>query len=80
MPFVTVYSKSQCVQCTTTKRILQTMGVEYDEVRIDLGTEESDQALSVVKALGYKQAPVVVTEDGRHWSGLDPVKLQSLAG
>ena len=38
----------------------------------------SAEALEQVKALGYMQAPVVVT-DGDHWSGFRPDKIDELA-
>lgn len=72
---VTVYSLPNCVQCKTTKRILDTQGTEYREVM--LHTDET--ASEYVKSLGYQQAPVVVVDEKNHWSGLDPVRLATLA-
>lgn len=73
---VTVYSlpSEVCRQCKTTKFILDKMGVEYKEVRIDL----DESAAEYVKSLGYQQAPVVVVDKKNHWSGLDPVRLATL--
>lgn len=51
---VTVYFKPACVQCTATKRALDTQGIRYEE--IDLTT--SDAALEyVTEDLGYSQVP-----------------------
>lgn len=72
---ITVYSKPLCVQCDATKRALNKAGLDYDVIDI---TEDAD-ALATVKALGYVQAPVVVT-DREHWSGFRPEKLKALAG
>lgn len=72
---ITVYSKPLCVQCDATKRALDKAGLAYDVIDI---TEDAD-ALASVKALGYVQAPVVVT-DGDHWSGFRPEKMKALAG
>ncbi|MFD3443119.1 glutaredoxin-like protein NrdH [Microbacteriaceae bacterium 4G12] len=71
---ITVYSKPACVQCTATYRALDKQGIEYEifDVSVD------DKALETVKALGYLQAPVVVTEDD-HWSGFRPDKIAALA-
>ena len=71
---ITVYSKPACVQCTATYRALDKQGIEYEifDVSVD------EKALETVKALGYLQAPVVVTEDD-HWSGFRPDKIASLA-
>lgn len=72
---VTVYSKPACVQCNATKRALDGKGISYKSVDIS----EDPNALDVVKAMGYMQAPVVVTEND-HWSGFRPDKIETLAG
>ncbi len=72
---VTVYSKVPCPQCTATKRVPDSMAIEYREARVDL----DEDALAAVKALGYQQAPVVYVDAENHWSGLDPTRLASLA-
>lgn len=69
-----VYTKPSCVQCNATYRALDAKGVEY-EIH-DLS--EDPKALEQVKALGYLQAPVVVTDEG-HWSGFRPDKIDELA-
>ena len=71
---ITVYTKPSCVQCTATYRALDNKGIEY-EVR-DLSIDEN--ALDAVKALGYLQAPVVITDE-EHWSGFRPDKINALA-
>lgn len=70
-----MYSKPLCVQCDATKRALDKAGLAYEVIDI---TEDAD-ALAAVKALGYVQAPVVVT-DGDHWSGFRPDKVKALTG
>lgn len=71
---ITVYTKPSCVQCTATFRALDARGLEYRSV--DLSQDPG--ALDVVKAMGYMQAPVVVT-DNDHWSGFRPDKIATLA-
>ena len=71
---ITVYTKPACVQCTATYRALDSKGIEY-EIH-DLS--EDATALEQVKALGYMQAPVVVTDED-HWSGFRPDKIDELA-
>jgi len=70
---ITVYTKPACVQCNATFRALDSRGVEYRTV--DLSKDPN--ALDVVKAMGYMQAPVVVTEND-HWSGFRPDKIGAL--
>lgn len=72
---ITVYTKPSCVQCNATYRALDAQGIQY-EIR-DLS--EDAAALEQVKALGYMQAPVVITDEG-HWSGFRPDKISELAG
>ncbi|ACZ32452.1 glutaredoxin-like protein NrdH (plasmid) [Xylanimonas cellulosilytica DSM 15894] len=71
---ITVYSKPACVQCEATYRALDKKGLEYTVVDI---TQDAT-ALETVRALGYLQAPVVVTEV-THWSGFRPDQINALA-
>jgi glutaredoxin-like protein NrdH len=70
---ITVYTKPACVQCNATYRALDSKGIEYRSVDLS----EDPNALDVVKAMGYLQAPVVVTDDD-HWSGFRPDKIAAL--
>lgn len=70
----TVYTKPSCVQCDMTKRMLDKIGVEYNTVDI---TEDS-AAMEMVLGLGFKSAPVVIT-DSDSWAGFQPDKINSLA-
>ena len=71
---VTVYTKDNCVQCEATKRHLDKLDVPYSTVNItnDIG------ALDKLISLGYRSAPVVVTDDDS-WAGYIPEKLDKLA-
>lgn len=70
---ITVYSKPACVQCTATTRALDARGIAYEIV--DLTAEAA--AMDRVTALGYRQAPVVITDD-EHWSGFRPDRIAAL--
>ena len=73
---VTVYSKPNCPQCTATYRKLKALGLPHNSIDV---TEDAD-ALAVIRALGYQQAPVVVVREGaqikEHWSGFRPDLLK----
>lgn len=71
---VTVYSKPACVQCNATYRSLDQKGIAYEVEDISQDAE----ALERVRELGYMQAPVVITDDGDHWSGFRPDKISEL--
>jgi glutaredoxin-like protein NrdH len=70
---ITVYSTPTCVQCTATYRALDDKGIRYAIVDLT----EDTTALEHVKALGYVQAPVVVTPSDS-WSGFRPDKITEL--
>jgi len=71
---VTVYTKPNCVQCDMSKRLLDKIGVEYNTVDIVENPAELDKLIE----MGYRAAPVVVTEDGS-WAGFQPDKITALA-
>lgn len=68
---ITVYTTPNCVQCNSTKRYLDRHDILYETV--DLSQDE--QALAMVRELGYSVAPVVIAGE-KHWSGfrLDQIK------
>jgi glutaredoxin-like protein NrdH len=70
----TVYTKPSCVQCDMTKKMLDKIGVDYNTVDI---TEDS-AAMEMVLGMGFKSAPVVIT-DTDSWAGFNPDKINSLA-
>ena len=71
---VTVYTKDNCVQCEATKRHLDKLDVAYSTVNITNDISALDKLIS----LGYRSAPVVVTENDS-WAGYVPDKLNGLA-
>ena len=71
---VTVYTKDNCVQCEATKRHLDKLDVPYSTVNISNDIRALDKLIS----LGYRSAPVVVTDDDS-WAGYIPEKLDKLA-
>lgn len=71
---VTILSKSRCVQCDMSKKLMEREGVEFEERRMD----EDPAALELAKSLGYLQAPVLIAGD-QHWSGFQPERIMALA-
>jgi len=69
----TVYTMPNCVQCEQTKRYLDNKSVPYETVDITTNPE----AYEMVVSLGYKSAPVVVT-NSEHWSGFRLERLHQL--
>lgn len=71
---IIIYSKAGCAQCRATKRWLDTAGVEYNEVRVDLDTDE----LQKVKAMGFTSLPVIVADGIEPFFGFRPDILEGL--
>ena len=70
---ITVYTLPNCVQCDQTKRYMDNNGIKYSA--IDLSQDVA--ASTMVASMGYRQAPVVITEHD-HWSGFRLEKLKQL--
>ena len=71
---VVLYSMNDCVQCKMTKRLLVSLGIEYQEINLD---ERPESREYVKKELGFMAAPVVVT-DTDAWSGFRPGKIEAI--
>ncbi|MCO5475198.1 hypothetical protein NG891_00505 [Enterococcus gallinarum] len=69
---VTLYSKSNCVKCTQTKRLFEKYGIVYQEVNLETHPELVEQ----FKAQGFMEAPVIVAPH-KSWSGfrMDEIKV-----
>ncbi|QSM95671.1 glutaredoxin-like protein NrdH [Mycobacteroides abscessus subsp. abscessus] len=72
---VVVYTKPGCPQCDATKRALNRTGTPYRAVDVTADPAAREEVL----ALGYTTLPVVIGDDGSHWSGFRPDKLTALA-
>lgn len=71
---VTVYTKSNCVQCDQTKKQFDKRGIIYAEVNL----EENLEKLEEFKERGLMSAPIVTT-DLKEWSGFRLDKIEGLA-
>lgn len=70
---VIVYGKPGCMPCRSTKKFLESKGVEVDYRDITTDTE----ALTTIQNLGYSGVPVIVA-GGEHWQGYAPDRLAAL--
>lgn len=70
---VTVYTKSACPQCDSTKKLMKTLSISYNEINI----EENPEVLDFLKNEGFRAAPVVMTENDS-WAGFNEAKIRSL--
>lgn len=76
---ITVYVKSNCIQCTQTKKLLDKLELPYNTISVEEDTNAYDY---VTNHLEYKAAPVIVITENEetveHWSGFNPEKLNGL--
>lgn len=81
---VTVYTKTDCVQCDRTKKILTVRGVAFVEVNVREplpGEPQRTVADWLKDEHGFTSAPVVHVNYGNHgewWSGFKIDKLRDL--
>ena len=73
---ITVYTKTNCVQCTATKRWLDRRQVPYEEAPVD----GSPAILEEAQQAGIGQAPIVRLSDQNEqtlaiWGGFNPTLL-----
>lgn len=75
-----LYTKENCVQCTMTKKLMDSEGLEPTVFELD----KDQEALDRVKELGHLAAPVVIHEDEQgsieHWSGFRPDMIRKIIG
>ena len=72
---VTVYHIGPtCVQCNQTKRLMDQLGIEYDQIDLRNHPEKVDE----FKALGHLTAPIVTAGD-ELWSGFKFERVKGLA-
>ena len=77
---LTVYSQPNCQPCKATKRWLDRRGIIYQEVDVTTSPKDAE----AIRALGFKEAPVVIVSSGDPeldlmWSGFDPNNLTKYA-
>lgn len=76
MSEITVYTTPSCVQCAATKRLMDSLGIDYSIVDLSLDLD----AMAYVKSLGYRMAPIVIVGDTEdHWSGFQPDRIRAHA-
>ena len=70
---ITLWTKTNCVQCTQTAKEFDKRGIIYKTRKLD----RSPKAIERFKDLGLMAAPIVETDD-RRWSGFRLERIKSL--
>lgn len=74
MSAITVYTTPNCPGCKLTMRALNKRGFDYQVINL----ADHPEDIATMRALGHFQAPVVLLDDGRHWSGFRPDTIKNL--
>lgn len=67
MKKILIYSTAVCPYCVRAKKLLQDMGLEYSEIRVDLDNKERDK---MVALSGRFTVPQIFIDD-KHIGGCD---------
>lgn len=73
---ITIYSQPACQPCRLTKKLLDSKGLAYTEV--DVLSDDAAYAY-ITEELGARNVPVVVTDQGDVWKGIDQARTGILA-
>ncbi|MGX5027895.1 glutaredoxin-like protein NrdH [Enterobacter asburiae] len=71
---IIIYTRNDCVQCHATKRAMESRGVAFEMVNIDLVPDAAD----TLRERGFRQLPVVIAGD-TSWSGFRPDMINRLS-
>jgi len=79
---ITVYTQPNCQPCKATKRWLDKRDIQFQET--DVTKPENANDAEAIRALGFKEAPVVIVSTGDPetdlmWSGFIPDNLTKYA-
>lgn len=66
---VVVYSKESCVKCNMTKKFLTQNNIPYEEVFVDVYSDDSTELMQQFRDAGFKSFPVVSPNGTNDWSG-----------
>ncbi|MGA1449914.1 MAG: mycoredoxin [Candidatus Nanopelagicales bacterium] len=61
---ITVYSADWCGDCRSSKRLLDSLGVEYHEINVEEDPTASEKVIEING--GVRSIPVIVFSDGSH--------------
>ena len=70
---VTVYTLPNCVQCNTTKRLMDQLGIEYTTVDLT----EHPELVKLFQEKNLTAAPIVAFKD-QLWSGFKYDKIKAI--
>lgn len=77
---ITIYSQPNCQPCKATKRWLDKRNITFQDIDVTTSPKDAE----AIRALGFKEAPVVIVSTGDPetdlmWSGFIPDNLTKYA-
>ncbi|POP41194.1 NrdH-redoxin [Superficieibacter electus] len=70
---IIIYTRNDCVQCHATKRAMESRGLAFEMINLDVQPEE----IETLRAQGFRQLPVVIAGE-TSWSGFRPDMINRL--
>lgn len=61
---IIMYSGDHCSDCTRSKRLLDSLGVEYQVIEVDGNPQALEKVMEINE--GFRAIPVILFEDGTH--------------
>ena len=78
MATVRIFTKQFCPGCRMTERLLDELGVDYQEIDVS----NDPDAVTALQSLGYRSVPIVLVENRKGevtgWTGFRPDKIKQL--
>ncbi|WES67243.1 glutaredoxin-like protein NrdH [Superficieibacter sp. HKU1] len=71
---IIIYTRNDCVQCHATKRAMESRGLAFEMVNLDVEPDE----IETLRAQGYRQLPVVIAGE-TSWSCFRPDMINRLS-
>ncbi len=72
---ITMYSGDHCGDCTRSKRLLESLGVNYTVIEVDGNPEALEKVMDING--GFKSIPVILFPDGTHLTEPSDLRLKT---
>jgi glutaredoxin 3 len=76
---ITVFSKSYCPYCTSTKQLFDSLNVDYNVIELDQRDDGSDIQATLLDMTGQRTVPSTFI-DKKHVGGNDKVQAAAKSG
>ena len=70
---IVIYTRNNCIQCHATKKAMESRGLAFEMVNVDLQPDQADS----LRAQGFRQLPGVGAGE-TSWSGFRPDMINRL--